>query len=106
MDYFCMSQEEQGASENPCSVLEDEDQGRYYMRAVGNKGLGDGAEMEWFIKGVHEEPIAWAYTGGCHLILEVQGRRRREDCVRKTEVAKMQDDDTAFRRERAAQETG
>ena len=55
MDYFFMSQEEEKASQNPLMVMIDEEYGNRYMRAVGKKGLGEGNEMDWLIKDMHEE---------------------------------------------------
>ena len=64
MDYFFMSQEEEKASDNPMIVVLDEANGNRYMRAVGRKGLGEGKEMEWLIKDIHEELKSWGYPGG------------------------------------------
>ena len=64
IDYFFMSVEEEKASANPMMVMIDEQNGNKYMRAVGRKGLGEGADMEWLIKDMHEEMKAWGYTGG------------------------------------------
>ena len=55
MDYFFTSQEEEKASQNPLMVMIDEQYGNRYMRAVGKKGLGEGNEMDWLIKDMHEE---------------------------------------------------
>ena len=59
MDYFFMSQEEEKACENPLIVMVDEDTGNKYMRAVGKKGTGEGNEMDWLIKDMHEELKSW-----------------------------------------------
>ena len=34
------------------------------MRAVGQKGLGDGTQMSWLIRDLHEELKSWGYPGG------------------------------------------
>ena len=64
MDYFFMSQEDERASANPLLLLDDEANGNKYMRAVGRKGLGEGNEMEWLIKDIHDELKSWGYPGG------------------------------------------
>ena len=75
MDYFFMSQEEEKASQNPLMVMIDEEYGNRYMRAVGKKGLGEGNEMDWLIKDMHEELKSWGYPGGENneLILKSDG---------------------------------
>ena len=72
-----MSKEEEKASDNPMMVMVDEETGNRYMRAVGKKGLGEGAEMEWLIKDMHEELKAWGHPGGAgnELILKSDGER-------------------------------
>ena len=46
-------------------VMVDEQTGDKYARAVGQKGLGGGAEdMQWLIGDLHEELKAWGYHGG------------------------------------------
>ena len=42
----------------------DETYGNRYMRAVGMKGLGTGAEMHWLIHDMHKELKSWGYPGG------------------------------------------
>ena len=64
MDYLCMSQEDEKASENPLLPMADETGGNRYMRAVGRKGLGDNNEMDWLIKDLYEELKSWGYPGG------------------------------------------
>ena len=59
-----MSQEDEKASQNPLMVMIDEEYGNRYMRAVGKKGLGEGNEMDWLIKDMHEELKSWGYPGG------------------------------------------
>ena len=75
MDYFFMSKEEEKASQNPLIVMLDEEHGNRYMRAVGKKGLGEGNEMDWLIKDMHEELKSWGYPGGENneLILKSDG---------------------------------
>jgi hypothetical protein len=75
MDYFFMSQDEEKASENPLLLMVDESTGLRYMRAVGRKGTGDGKEMEWLIKDLHEELKDWGHPGGegNELILKSDG---------------------------------
>ena len=63
-DYFFMSKEEETASSNPLMVMIDESTGNKYMRAVGQKGLGENGEMDWLIKDMHEELKSWGYPGG------------------------------------------
>ena len=63
MDYFFMRQEDEKASKNRMLVMFDEQNGNKYMRAVGKKGLGDGQEMEWLIRDLHEELKSWGYPG-------------------------------------------
>ena len=75
MEYFFMSQEEEKASQNPLIVMIDEEYGNRYMRAVGKKGLGEGNEMDWLIKDMHEELKSWGHPGGesNELILKSDG---------------------------------
>jgi len=75
MDYFFMSQEEEQASKNPLMVMIDEKTQNRYMRAVGQKGLGAGNEMDWIIKDMHEELKSWGHPGGGdnELILKSDG---------------------------------
>ena len=70
-----MSQEEEKASENPLVAMIDEGTGNKYMRAVGRKGLGEGGEMDWLIKDMHEELKSWGHPGGedNELILKSDG---------------------------------
>ena len=70
-----MSQDEEKASENPLMVMIDEQHGNRYMRAVGKKGLGEGNEMDWLIKDMHEELKSWGHPGGQNneLILKSDG---------------------------------
>ena len=63
MDYFFGGQEGERATENPMLVMIDEVTGNRYMRAVPHKGLGDGTEMEWLIKDMHEELKSWGHVG-------------------------------------------
>ena len=55
IDYFFMSKEEELASNNPLMVMIDEHTDNKYMRAVGQKGIGENGEMNWLIKDMHEE---------------------------------------------------
>ena len=75
IDYFFMGQEGDRAVEHPMIVMIDEATDNRYMRAVGKKGLGEGTEMEWLIKDMHEELKSWGYTGGNggELILKSDG---------------------------------
>ena len=59
-----MSQEEERACQNPLIVMVDERTENKYMRAVGKKGLGEGSDMDWLIKDMHEELKSWGYPGG------------------------------------------
>ena len=59
-----MSQEEEKASENPLVAMIDEETGNKYMKAVAKKGLGEGSEMDWLIKDMHEELKSWGHPGG------------------------------------------
>ena len=61
MDYCFMSQEEEKASQNPLIVMLDEEHGNRYTRACGRKGLGEGNEMDWLIKDMHEEKASSAW---------------------------------------------
>ena len=63
MDYFFMSEEER-ADKKRLIVMVDESTGNKYMRAVGMKGFGTGAEMHWIIHDMHQELKAWGYPGG------------------------------------------
>ena len=54
MDYFFMAQEGGRAAEYPMLVMLDASTGNRYMRAVSRKGLGEGTEMQWLIKDMHE----------------------------------------------------
>ena len=77
MDYFFMSQEEEKAGKNPLMLMIDDKYGHRYMRAVGGKGVGEGTEMEWLVKDMHDELKAWGYTGGpnSELIIKSDGER-------------------------------
>ena len=39
-------------SENTLLVMAGEESGSHYARVVGQKGLGDGQEMSWLVKGM------------------------------------------------------
>ena len=68
-----MSHQDEAANENPMLIMVDEGTGDKYARAVGQKGLGGGAEeMQWLIGGLHEELKAWGHHGGegGHIILK------------------------------------
>ena len=54
-----MSQDDERADRNPLIGMLDETYGDRYMRAVGKKGLGDGAEMHWLIHDMHRELKSW-----------------------------------------------
>ena len=58
-DYFFMSWEDEAAHRNPMLVMKDEATGEKYARAVGQKGLGQGEEMQWLIADLHEELKSW-----------------------------------------------
>ncbi|MDA8584151.1 hypothetical protein N9L68_07940 [bacterium] len=64
LDYFFMRQADEKASSNPMLVMLDEQNSNKYMRAVVEKGLGDGSEMEWLVRDLHEELKSWGYPGG------------------------------------------
>ena len=53
----------------------DEQTGNKYMRIVCQKGVGEGAEMKWLIKDLHEELMAWGRPGGeqCKITLKPDG---------------------------------
>ena len=44
-------------------VMIDETTGNRYMRAVPHKGMGEGTEMEWLIRDMHEELKSWGHVG-------------------------------------------
>ena len=75
MDYFFGGQEGDRAAEHPMIVMLDETTDNRYMRAVNRKGLGDGNEMEWLVKDMHEELKSWGHAGGDggELILKSDG---------------------------------
>ena len=78
-DYFFMSHQDEAANENPMLIMVDEGTGDKYARAVGQKGLGGGAEeMQWLIIDLHDELKSWGHHGGegGHLILKSETRRR------------------------------
>ena len=64
MDYLFMSEEDRSAPKNPLMVMTAESEQNRYMRATGKKGLGEGKEMEWLIKDMHEEFKSLGYPGG------------------------------------------
>ena len=64
LDYFFGGQEGERAAEHPMVVMVDEATGNRYMRAVSKKGLGEGNEMEWLIKDMHDELKSWGHSGG------------------------------------------
>ena len=63
-DYHFMADEDREASRNPMLGMRDLKTGNRYMRAVGQKGLGNGTDMDWLIKDMHEELRSWGYAGG------------------------------------------
>ena len=63
-DYFFMSWEDEAAHQNPMLVMKDEATVEKYARAVGQKGLGQGEEMQWLIVDLHEELKSWGHHGG------------------------------------------
>lgn len=77
MDYFFMSREDEDANKNPLIVMVNEDSGEKYGRAVGRKGMGENAEMDWLIKDMSEELKMWGHAGGIggKLILKSDGER-------------------------------
>ena len=60
---------------HPALVLIDEQTGNKYMRIVSQRGLGEGGEMKWLIKDLHEELKAWGHPGGdnCKITLKSDG---------------------------------
>ena len=63
-DYHFMADEDREASRNPMLGMKDMKTGNRYMRAVGQKGLGNGSDMDWLVKDMHEELKSWGYAGG------------------------------------------
>ena len=63
-DYHFMADEDRAASRNPIIGMRDMKTGNRYMRAVGQKGLGNGNDMDWLIKDMSEELKSWGYSGG------------------------------------------
>ena len=55
--------------------MKDESTGNRYMQAVARKGVGEGTEMEWLIKDLHEGLKSWGHTGGPNgnIILKTDG---------------------------------
>ena len=49
---------------HPALVMIDEQTGNKYMRIVDQKGLGEGMEMKWLIRALHEELKAWGRPSG------------------------------------------
>lgn len=64
VDYFSMNQDDVKASKDPMVLMTDEPNELRYMRAVSMKGLGEGAEMSWLIKDMHDELKSWGHPGG------------------------------------------
>ena len=64
MDYFSMNQDDEKASKNPMILMTEEPNGHRYMRAVGQKGLGEGSEMGWIIKDMDDGLKSWGHPGG------------------------------------------
>ena len=75
MDYFFMSRDDESACSNPLLVMADERSGARYARAVGNKGLGAGDEMDWLAQDISKTLKSWGHTGGAggHLIFKSDG---------------------------------
>ena len=75
LDYFFMSGADEAASQNPLCVMVDEESGERYARAVGQKGLGSHGELDWLIKDLSDELVAWGHLGGPagHIILKSDG---------------------------------
>ena len=59
-----MSDEEKRASTNPMICMIDESTWDKYMRAVGQKGIGEGTEMMSLIRDMSMELKAWGHPGG------------------------------------------
>ena len=59
-----MSKVDQEAHKNPLIVMVDEETGEKYARATGQKGLGEDNTMDWLIKDLSEELVAWGHPGG------------------------------------------
>ena len=75
LNYHFMSTEDEQNGRNPVLGMKDESTGNRVMRAVGRKGVGEGTEMEWLIKDLHEELKSWGHTGGPvgYIILKTDG---------------------------------
>ena len=63
-DYHFMADEDRAAARNPMIGMRDLKTGNRYMRAVGQKGLGNSTEMDWLIRDMNEELKSWGYAGG------------------------------------------
>ena len=72
LDYYFMSRADEAASKNPCIVMVDDQTGEKYSRATGQKGLGEGTDMDWLIKDLDNELRAWGHAGGKegHLVIK------------------------------------
>ena len=64
MDNFFISKQDEEAKDKPVIVMLDEETGEKYARATGRKGTGTAGEMDWLIKDMSAELIAWGHTGG------------------------------------------
>lgn len=53
MDYHFMSQEEEKAGRQPMPKVVGESSGAIFMRAIGRKGLGKDAYVEWLRRSKH-----------------------------------------------------
>lgn len=63
-DYHFTTDEDRGHNKNPMLGMKDMETGCRYMRAVGQKGIGSGNDMDWLIYDIHEELRSWGYAGG------------------------------------------
>jgi hypothetical protein len=64
MDYSFYSQEDEKASRNPIFNMSHSKHRSVFSRAVGEKGLGEGHQMDWLIKSVVEEiDDLWGHRG-------------------------------------------
>ena len=54
------------ASDNPMTVMVDDQTGNKYMRAVRHKGLDDDGDESWLVKDMHQELKSWGHPGGGH----------------------------------------
>ena len=67
------NEEDERAGDNPVVTMIDEQTKDKYARIVSQKGMGSEGEMEWLIKDMKAELMAWGHPPESHLIMKCDG---------------------------------